>query len=236
MPVVVCPKCQRRLHLPEDAIGAEAKCPLCKAVFPAEPEGGRPRPVSELRDVPDPTAPWRPPGERGPTPLHDPAPSQWQGRPQNRDRAQLSLAGTWLFGLSIACLVWNMTCGCAALVSIAHEGEGLEDTKTAVFLAAHMGHLASMVVILLGGQAMRQARSVSLAWAGVWTALGQVIILIAMAAMMLQSRSEFGHLFSCISMLFPVALFIAGCYGSAQLSRPAIKALFEQQGGGREDD
>jgi hypothetical protein len=39
MPVVVCPKCDRKLQLPDDTLAREAQCPVCGGAFVAESAG-----------------------------------------------------------------------------------------------------------------------------------------------------------------------------------------------------
>ena len=39
--IIPCPHCQARLNLPEDGAGIEVRCPGCRHVFRATPEGGQ---------------------------------------------------------------------------------------------------------------------------------------------------------------------------------------------------
>ncbi|MGL4549912.1 MAG: hypothetical protein ACRC33_01890, partial [Gemmataceae bacterium] len=115
MPSVRCPSCQRLLNLRDEMIGREAQCPLCAAVFPAEPEGGRAVAYQPMPDAPDPARPWRPAGGRRD---EEQAP-KFPG--PRRDAADLPpdpvrRAGSWMFGLALTALVWNLTCGCAGLM------------------------------------------------------------------------------------------------------------------------
>src|SRR4051812_2920297 len=98
MPTVRCPSCKRMLNLRVEQIGQEARCPICSAVFPAEPEGGRAVPYTPIVDAPDPTRPWRPAGgdaaDAGPTGL--PVPHDTPPPDDNLAADRVRLAGAWL--------------------------------------------------------------------------------------------------------------------------------------------
>jgi hypothetical protein len=243
MPVVVCPNCQRRLQLPDDVIGMEARCPICRTDFIAEPEGGRPRPISEHRDVPDPTAPWRPDGGR----RDEPAPRRdgWRDDQRRRDsppgrheeRELLQSAGAWLFGLSLASLIWNFTCGCGGLVG-AVDTNDLPDEARIAFFVAHLGHLFSLSIILAGGQAMRNVSSRSLCFTGAVLAVLELLFLciglgLISAAVGGDTAKEVTVLLLLASLGLSLALMIAGIYAVNVLNRPGVEALFSVR---RDDD
>ncbi len=243
MPVVECPKCKRRLHLPESAIGAEARCPVCQAVFPALPEGGLARPISEPLSVPDPTAPWRPGGRvpepqrapAGPRPPHQDIPPEREG-----DRAALDTAGAWLFGLSLTGLIWNMVCGCGGVIG-ALERADVDEGVHIIFLSGHFGHVVSLIVVLVAANAMRQARASGLCWTGAVLAIAEAFfVLYAFAVLMVHSSKDNGNEFTFllvgISLLLSVGVLIAGVCAAGVLSRPGVKELLARNRPKREDD
>ncbi|MBY0229608.1 MAG: hypothetical protein K2W96_10040 [Gemmataceae bacterium] len=231
MPVVRCPSCDRRLHLPDSVIGLDARCPMCAAVFPAEPEGGRPRPVGETPTAaPDPGQPWRPRGEpsrrgSGPEPLPDRFPRSGETSDPERDR--LARMGSWLFGLSIAGLAWDMTCGCMGVAVTLDNSMARDEYAVLAFMGAHFGHLVALVVLLFAGQAMRNARNPALCKAGVWVAACEVLFFAARVAMLAYSsrrtRSDMGPGLLLVNLGVPVVMFVAGMMAAGVLARPGVQ-------------
>ena len=239
MPVVVCPKCERRLHLPESAIGGEARCPVCATVFPAEPEGGMARPVGETVHVPDPTAPWRPGGPR----RAEPSPRRAADRPRDPEGAsekpRLDAAGAWLLGLAVAGLVWNTSCGCGGILTAVNDSERDEGVGL-VFLAVHGGHLISLLVMLFGAQAMRQARSPGLCWAGVYFAFGEAFFVLFGIGVLASQGSRGGDfeialLLVGVWMLLSMATVGVAFWSAGVLSREGVKALLDRDRDARQD-
>jgi hypothetical protein len=55
MPEIIhCPRCQRRLQVPEELLGQEVQCPTCEAIFEASQVAGTPRPREEPATQPRP--------------------------------------------------------------------------------------------------------------------------------------------------------------------------------------
>ncbi len=48
MPEIICPKCQRRLQFGAEAVGKEARCPACDAVFMTNAAG----PIASEKKLP----------------------------------------------------------------------------------------------------------------------------------------------------------------------------------------
>jgi hypothetical protein len=140
--------------------------------------------------------------------------------------------------MSIVGLVWGLTCGFGTLVSAGVGKNGkLNDPGSLAFLAAHAGQVLSLVMALLGGAAIRRARSPGLAWAGVFAALAQALFLMAGLALLGSAQSDLGQVLGCISLMVTAAVFFGGCYGASVMSRPATRSLFVvPPGAGREDD
>ena len=244
MPAVRCPSCDRRLHLPEEVIGQEARCPLCGSTFPAEPEGGRPQPVAEEVRAPDPARPWRPPGESGrrapprsPEPRPVPLPRPRRGDDPERDR--LMLAGGWLFGLSIAALAWDMTCGCGGIALLLDSSKNRDEAVLIVIMAAHAAHVAAMIVLLCAGEAMGGVRNLTLCRIGAWVAIVDPVFFLGRIAALRDSFSMRLGIDAwplVASFLLPMALFLAGTAAVGVLARPGVQEAFARSQPSREED
>ena len=90
MPTIRCPSCRRALNVPEQHLGALARCPLCRHTFraPAEP------------DPPPPREPLPAPG-----PVEELAPP-----PVEPARRALDPAGAWLQGCAALLVAQTVFC------------------------------------------------------------------------------------------------------------------------------
>lgn len=225
MPTVRCPSCKRMLNLREEQIGLDARCPLCGTVFTAEPEGGRAVPYQPPVHAPDPMQPWRPAGsDAAPSPGASDLPRLEPPPDEDAARDRVRLAGTWLLGLAIANLAWNLTCGCAGLYATTEHG--MPDEMGMLFIGgAFVLHLIFQLVILAGGQAMRGVRSRTLCWVAVVLALLEGVFLLIRAGMMASALDrQAGHDprigMNCVTMILSSMLFFAGVYGARVLMDP----------------
>jgi hypothetical protein len=121
MPLVVCPQCGRKLHLPDDTLGTAGQCPLCGASFVAESDG-TPRGVTvrPLADAPSPAqSPTEPPAPRPDRP-HEPA------RAGRADPGRRLTTGT-LVVLILACLGLLASVGFVGFVAYKKAGDTTKD-------------------------------------------------------------------------------------------------------------
>jgi uncharacterized protein (TIGR03066 family) len=116
MPLVVCPQCGRKLHLPDDVLGRAGQCPLCGASFVAEsdgtPRGFMVRPLASV-----PPAPATPTEPSAPSPDRPQDPAQ-AGR---ADPGRRLSSGT-LVVLILACLGLLATVGFVGFLAFEKVG------------------------------------------------------------------------------------------------------------------
>jgi hypothetical protein len=227
MPSVRCPTCKRLLNVRDEMIGLDAKCPLCAAVFPAEPEGGRPAPYQPLPDAPDPTRPWRPAGRRDEEPIPKfPGPRR-DGH--ELPPSPLRRAGNWMFGLALTALVWNMTCGCAGVLTLVGRANRARDLDAFIVASAFMLQLVFLMLILIAGNQMRTGgRNRGLIWTGVVLAICEALFLAGRGVMVLAALdsprvAEATVGFNCVSLVISAALFISGLWAMRVLNSPEGK-------------
>jgi hypothetical protein len=213
------------LNVRDEMIGLDAKCPICAAVFPAEPEGGRPSPYQPVPDAPDPSRPWRPGGRRDEEPIPKyPGPRRdGHGLPPS----PLRRAGNWMFGLAITALVWNMTCGLAGI--LLGSANKLRNMDAFIVVSAYALQLLFHFFILMAGQALRTGgRNRGLIWTGVVLAICEALFVagrgfLVLAALDSPRVAEATVGFNCVSLVISGGLFITGLWAMRVLNSPEGK-------------
>ncbi|MGL4555782.1 MAG: hypothetical protein ACRC33_31830, partial [Gemmataceae bacterium] len=127
----------------------------------------------------------------------------------------------------LTALVWNLTCGCAGLMTLGSRGPN-RDMALLVGWASLL-QFVSLMVILSAGQAMRRAaRNRGLCWAGAVLCLGESVFLSGRGFLLLSAldrgrADEIAVGLNCLSLLLSGGLFLVGMWAMNALNAPTGK-------------